>query len=52
MISMLLAGFIGAMAGIPISTMAVLDGLLSGIMGGMMGDMLIEMIPAGIPGKP
>ncbi|MBD0383153.1 cupredoxin domain-containing protein [Paenibacillus sedimenti] len=46
MISMLLAGFIGAMAGIPISTMAVLDGLLSGIMGGMMGAMLIAMLPA------
>jgi uncharacterized cupredoxin-like copper-binding protein len=46
MVSMLLAGIIGAMAGIPISTMAVLDGLLSGIMGGMMGAMLIAMLPS------
>jgi hypothetical protein len=44
MIRMLLAGFIGAMAGIPISTMAVLDGLLSGIMGGMMGGMMGAML--------
>lgn len=43
---MLLAGLIGAVAGLPISTMAVLDGLLSGIMGGMMGAMFIAMMPA------
>lgn len=46
MISMLFAGLIGVLAGLPISTMAVLDGLLSGIMGGVMGAMLMPMIPA------
>ncbi|GAB3796925.1 hypothetical protein [Virgibacillus kimchii] len=34
----------GFIAGLPISAMAVLDGLLSGLMGGMMGAMLGEMI--------
>ncbi|MEB3100137.1 hypothetical protein [Ferviditalea candida] len=42
---MLIGGFTGLLAGIPISLMAVLDGLLSGIMSGMMGTMLAVMIP-------
>src|SRR5699024_9118254 len=34
----------GFLSGIPVSVMAVLDGLLSGLMGGMMGAMLGAMI--------
>ncbi|TFE19398.1 cupredoxin domain-containing protein [Cohnella luojiensis] len=46
LISILIGGAIGIMAGAPISLMAVMDGLLSGIMGGMMGTMLMVMMPA------
>ncbi|MFX3637320.1 MAG: cupredoxin domain-containing protein [Candidatus Pristimantibacillus sp.] len=45
-ISMLVGGTIGIIAGAPISLMAVMDGLLSGIMGGMMGTMLMVMMPS------
>lgn len=45
-LSMIIGGGMGAIAGIPISIMAVLDGLLSGIMSGMMGSMLLVMIPS------
>jgi uncharacterized cupredoxin-like copper-binding protein len=44
-LSMIIGGGIGALAGIPISIMAVMDGLLSGLMSGMMGSMLMVMIP-------
>lgn len=46
MISMLVGGAVGLIAGAPVSLMAVMDGLLSGIMGGMMGTMLMVMMPA------
>ncbi|HEY0828987.1 MAG TPA: cupredoxin domain-containing protein, partial [Bacilli bacterium] len=45
MLSMLIGGIVGTLAGLPISIMAVLDGLLAGVMGGMMGTMLAAMIP-------
>jgi hypothetical protein len=45
-LSMIIGGGIGSLAGIPISIMAVLDGLMSGLMSGMMGSMLIMMIPS------
>ncbi|WP_028784589.1 plastocyanin/azurin family copper-binding protein [Thalassobacillus devorans] len=37
---------IGLFAGLPLSVVAILDGMLSGLMGGMMGAMLGEMIPS------
>ncbi len=43
-ISILVGGIIGVIAGFPFSIMAVLDGFLSGAMGGMMGAMLGVMI--------
>jgi heme/copper-type cytochrome/quinol oxidase subunit 2 len=49
-LSMIIGGGIGALAGIPISIMAVLDGLLSGLMSGMMGSMLMVMIPSAFAG--
>lgn len=44
-ISVLVAGVIGCISGIPISLSACLEGLLGGIMGGMMGAMLGVMLP-------
>jgi hypothetical protein len=46
MTSMMAGAVIGFIAGLPISPMAVLDGLLSGLMGGMMGVMFVVMVPA------
>lgn len=43
-ISILIGGIIGVIAGLPFSIMAVLDGFLSGAMGGMMGAMLGVML--------
>lgn len=50
-LSMLIGGAIGVIAGAPISMMAILDGLLSGIMGGMMGTMLMVMMPPSFAGN-
>jgi len=42
---MMIGGTVGFLTGLPISIMAVLDGLLSGVMGGLMGAMLMLMLP-------
>ncbi len=43
-LSMLIGGFVGVIAGFPYSLIAIIDGLISGVMGGMMGTMLGVMI--------